>query len=132
MAKKYTKDEVLEAIEGSAGILLTVSKRLQCTWDTAERWVNKWEETKTALKNENEKVLDMAEGQVLKAVQSGDLQTAKWVLARKGKERGWGEDNSLKLVNDDPLNINLTGDTMSAEELQSATDVEITGTEDGE
>lgn len=132
MAKKYTKDQVLEAIEGSAGILLTVSKRLQCTWDTAERWVNKWEETKTALKNENEKVLDMAEGQVLKAVQGGDLQTAKWVLARKGKERGWGEDNSLKLVNDDPLRIDLTGDTMTPEELTEAPDVEITGTGDGE
>lgn len=132
MARKYTKDEVLDAIEGSAGILLTVSKRLQCTWDTAQRWVNKWEETKTALKNEGEKVLDMAEGQVLKAVQAGDLQTAKWVLARKGKERGWGEDNSLKLVNDDPLRIDLTGDTMTPEELTEATDVEITGTGDGE
>ena len=132
MAHKYTKDEVLDAIEGSAGILLTVAKRLQCTWDTAQRWVNKWEETKTALKNETEKVLDMAEGQVYKAIQANDLQTAKWVLSRKGKERGWGEDNSLKLVNDDPLNINLTGDTMTAEELQNATDVEITGTGDGE
>lgn len=133
MAHKYTKDEVLEAIEGSAGILLTVAKRLQCTWDTAQRWVNKWEETKTALKNENEKVLDMAEGQVYKAIQANDLQTAKWVLARKGKERGWGEDNSLKLVNDDPLRIDLTGDTMTPEELTEATDVEITGTgEDGE
>lgn len=132
MARKYTKDEVLEAIEGSAGILLTVSKRLQCTWDTAQRWINKWEETKTALKNEGEKVLDMAEGQVYKAIQANDLQTAKWVLARKGKERGWGEDNSLKLVNDDPLRIDLTGDTMSAEELNEATDVEITGTGDAE
>ena len=132
MAKKYTKDEVLDAIEGSAGILLTISKRLQCTWDTAQRWVNKWEETKTALKNENEKVLDMAEGQVYKAIQANDLQTAKWVLSRKGKERGWGEDNSLKLVNDDPLRIDLTGDTMTPEELTEATDVEITGTRDGE
>ena len=132
MAKKYTKDEVLDAIEGSAGILLTISKRLQCTWDTAQRWVNKWEETKVALKNEGEKVLDMAEGQVLKAVQGGDLQTAKWVLARKGKERGWGEDNSLKLVNTDPLRIDLTGEPMTAEELQDSTDVEVTGLGDGE
>ena len=127
MAKHYTKEEVIDAIEGSAGIILTVSKRLKCTWDTAERWINKWEDTRVAFKNEGEKVLDMAEGQVLKAVNAGDLQTAKWVLSRKGKARGWGEDNSLKLVNEDPLNINLTGETMTAEELSGSADVEVTG-----
>lgn len=130
MARKYTKEQILEAIEGSAGIILTISKRLQCTWDTADRWINKWEETKTAYQNENEKVLDIAEGQVIKAVQGGDLQTAKWVLSRKGKTRGWGEDNSLKLVNEDPLNINLNGDMTSQEDLLNSSMVEVSN-EDG-
>ncbi len=127
MAHHYTKELVLEAIEGCAGIVQTVANRLECTWDTAERWINKWEDTRTAMKNENEKVLDMAEGQVLKAVKGGDLQTAKWLLSRKGKARGWGEDNSLKLANDDPLKVDISGEPMSAEDLAGSADIEVTG-----
>lgn len=132
MAHHYTKEEVLDAIAGSAGIVLTIANRLKCTWDTAQRWIGKWKETEIAFQNEGEKVLDIAEGQVIKAINAGDLQTAKWVLSRKGKARGWNEDNTLKLTNGDPLNINLTGETMTAEELMNSGDVEITGDGDTE
>lgn len=123
MAKNYTKQEVLDAIEGSVGIILTVSKRLQCTWDTAKRWIERWEETRRAFSSETEKILDLAEGQVFKAVQNGDIATAKWVLARKGRHRGYDETAMLKVDDSNPLNINFSG--ISAEEILAADNVEI-------
>lgn len=125
MAKNYTKAEVLEAVEGSVGIVLTVSKRLNCSWETAKKWIERWEETRTAFASETEKILDLAEGQVFKAVQSGDIATAKWVLARKGRSRGYDESSMLKLDNSDPLNINLSGDMETAQALSNSATVEI-------
>lgn len=125
MARHYTKEQVLEAINGSVGIILTVSKRLDCTWETAKNWVNRWEETRVAFASETEKILDVAEGQVFKAVQNGDITTAKWILSRKGKHRGWNEDNTLKLANGDPLNITLGGEMLTREQIEAAGNVEI-------
>lgn len=122
--KNITKDQVLEAINGSVGITLTVANRLNCTWATAKSLIERWEETREAFQSETEKILDLAEGQVFKAVQAGDIATAKWVLARKGRQRGY--DESAILVNNrEPLNINITGEMMSQEQLQNSSGVEI-------
>ena len=56
------KEEVLEAIKGSGGIVSTVSKRIDCQWHTAKKYINKWDETKAAFDDEREAILDMAEG----------------------------------------------------------------------
>lgn len=123
MARHYTKDQVLEAIDGSVGITLTVAQRLECTWETAKNWINRWEETRVAFASETEKILDVAEGKVFKAIKDGDIATAKWVLARKGRHRGYDETTMLKVDDSNPLNINFNG--LSAEEITAADNVEI-------
>lgn len=123
MARHYTKEQVLEAIDGSVGITLTVAQRLECTWETAKNWINRWEETRVAFASETEKILDVAEGKVFKAIKDGDIATAKWVLARKGRHRGYDETAMLKVDDSNPLNINFNG--LSAEEITAADNVEI-------
>lgn len=126
------KETVLEAIDGSAGIVLTVSHRLGCSWDTARNLINRWAETKKAFNSEIEKILDLAEGQVFKAIKDGDISTAKWVLARKGRQRGYEDTPTIRLDSSDPLNINFTGEnSISKEELTGASNVEL-GKGDGE
>lgn len=137
MAHNLTKDEVLEAVRGSNGIITNVQRKLEASrgqkisWDTTAKYVDKWEETKVALQSEKEAVLDMAEHNILKdIIDRHDVGTSKWYLRMKGKERGYEDTAALRLDGTDPLNINLTGETMTAEELAGSTDVEITG--DGE
>ena len=48
MAKNYSLETMLQAIEGSGGITLTVATRLQCDWITAKRYIQKWETTRMA------------------------------------------------------------------------------------
>ena len=127
MAKHYTKDQVLEAIKGSNGIISTIASLLRCDWNTAARWIDKWEDTKTALQNEKKKTLDVAENVIFGALQAKDVQTAKWYLAMKGKDRGYVERQETTIKNADPLNINFAGGDMTAEEIAAQDNVEIGG-----
>lgn len=112
---KYSKNTVLEAIKGSGGIVTTVSKRLGCEWITAKRYIEKFEETKRAMLDEEETILDMAEGAVFKSIQEGNTQDAKWLLSTKGKERGFSErlEKTIRGDKDAPLGIavNVNFDT---------------------
>ena len=123
----FTKDQVLEAIKGSYGIVLTVAGRLHCESRTAKRFIDKWEETRGAFEDEGNHILDICEGKVYKSAMEGDINTAKWILSRKGKSRGWGDDAVLKLNNDEPLNINFTGTEPTAAEIAAQDNVEIGG-----
>ena len=140
MAKKLnvTKEQLLEAIEGSQGLVSKIQRKLEAAigekicWDTVDKLVHKWEETETAVKAEKEAMLDIAENNIFKEMVNGDTATSKWYLRMKGKDRGYEDSTKLELNGTDPLNINLTGDTMTAEELAKSADVEITGDGDTE
>lgn len=89
--KKYKKENILEAIKGSGAIINTIAKRLGCEWITAKKYIEMWPETKQAYSDEEETVLDMCESTLYSSVKSGDTQSAKWILATKGKRRGFTE-----------------------------------------
>lgn len=123
--KNMDKNRVLDAIKNSQGIISVVAKRLGCAWDTAESLCNRWEETRVALRNESEFVLDMAESVVFKSINNGSEANAKWLLALKGKHRGYDPQATLKVDNGEPLNIRFDG--LSREEITTADNVEIGG-----
>lgn len=134
MAKDITKAQMLEAIRGSNGITTNVQRKLEAargekiSWDTTQKYIDKWDETRTAVKSEKEAMLDYAEHNILRdIVERHDVGTSKWYLKMKGKERGYEDTPTIQLANEDPLNINLTGDTMSAEALKESADIEVTG-----
>ena len=133
MAHKISKEQMLEAIQGSQGLVSKIQRKLEAilgekiSWDTTEKWIHKWEEAETAVKNEKEAMLDIAENNIFKDMVNGDTATSKWYLRMKGKERGYEDTPTLQLANEDPLRIDLTGDLMTAEELAASDEVEITG-----
>jgi hypothetical protein len=124
--KNTDKKTVLAAIENSQGIISVIAKRLGCAWDTAESLCNRWEETREALNNEREFVLDMAESVIFKSINNGSEANAKWLLALKGKHRGYDPQATLKVDNGEPLNIRFDG--LSRDEIAAADNVEIGGT----
>ncbi len=107
--QRLPKETVLEAIRGSGGTILPIMTRLGLkNWKTCRKLVLKWQETKEAFEAEAEITLDVAEAQVRKAIYSGDLGTAKWYLAKKGKDRGYADDLP-GMNNDEPLKIEFSG-----------------------
>ena len=100
-------EAILEAINGSGGIITSIANKLGCAWDTANKYVNKNEKTRTAYRNEKEKILDLSENVVYQSIKNGNTQDAKWVLSTLGKKRGFGDsepvaeiDNEIKIVVD--------------------------------
>lgn len=89
--KNYTKEEVLNAIEKTHGFINEVARELKCNWHTAHKVINQHEETRQALEEKSEIILDKAEGNIYNAVESGDISLSKWILQTKGKARGYTE-----------------------------------------
>ena len=87
MGKGYTKTQVLEAIETSGGVMAVVQRRLGCaSWETARKYVEKWKETQAAFHAESCIVNDLARSVIIKDIQGGNVQTAKWWLERRVRE----------------------------------------------
>ena len=84
--KNYTKEEIIEAIKDSGGIVLNVANELGCSWYTAERYINMYEETKQAFKDEDSTLKDQAKRNVKRAIENGDIDLTKWFLARRDKD----------------------------------------------
>ena len=105
--KKYTQQNVLEAIKGSGAIVSTVARRLGCEWITAKRYIEAWEDTAQAFKDEEETILDMAESKLYEAIQKDDIQAAKWLLSTKGKRRGYSERHEITGANSEPIRIEV-------------------------
>ena len=105
---KYTTEDLLKAISGSAGIMSTIADRMQCAWHTARTHIEANEEASQALLNETEGVLDMAEGKLFLAVESGDSQMIKYLLSTKGKKRGYTERKEMDFGDDRDISIKVT------------------------
>ncbi|GIV50648.1 MAG: hypothetical protein KatS3mg038_3386 [Candidatus Kapaibacterium sp.] len=95
----YTIKEILTAIEGSGGITSAVAQRLDCDWRTADKYIKKWDATRAAFEAERERVLDLAETTIVRAIRDGDVGAAKWYLSRMGRHRGWGDDVAINTGN---------------------------------
>lgn len=82
----YTAEQFIKAIPGTGGIISTIAKRVGCDWHTADDWLRNKPTVNRAWQDEREAVADMAESVIVKNMQEGDVQTAKWLLERLRKE----------------------------------------------
>lgn len=101
LRKQPTKAELLNAIKDSNGIISTIAKRLNVSWDTARKYIKKDADAVREYENERNGILDLAENVIIDALQKNDISTAKWILQIKGKSRGYTGEDADTL--DDPL-----------------------------
>ena len=85
-------------IPGSGGIISTIAKRVGCDWWTARRHIDRSPKLTRLYDNENEAVLDLAESELIKAIKDGNTQDAKWLLSKKGKARGYGDESRQEII----------------------------------
>jgi hypothetical protein len=83
----FTAKQFIAAIPGSGGIISTIAKRVGCDWDTAKKYLTEMPTVNQAWENEKERVDDMAESTLIKSIQEGNTQDAKWWLARVRREK---------------------------------------------
>ena len=94
---KVKTADLLEAIKGSGGIVSTISKRLGVAWNTAKSAIDANEAALIAYNDEQQIILDMAEGVLYGSIKEKDVQSAKWLLATKARDRGFGDKQEIEL-----------------------------------
>ena len=110
--KKYKKQDILDAIKGSYGIVSNVAANLCCDWHTASDYINTWPDTQEALQEEREAYLDLTENACVDRIKNGDGQMIRFVLATIGKKRGYSttEETSAETAGaDTEVNISVEG-----------------------
>ncbi len=89
--QKFRVEQFLIAIPKTGGIVSTIAGRVGCSWATARKFIDTHPTVLTAYRDECETVLDMAESKLITAMNDGEIESVKWYLARKGKDRGYSE-----------------------------------------
>lgn len=87
---KLTVAKVRLAIENTGAIRTAMAKHLGVARATLYKFLNEHPELKTEIHDVEEQTIDLAEGQVLKAIKDMDMSTVRWFLDRKAKHRGYG------------------------------------------
>lgn len=107
--KIYKKADIFEAIKGSGDIVTTIALALNCDWHTAKAHIEKYEETREAFEGETETGLDLVEGKAYAQAKNGDGAMIHFILATKGRKRGYGEAVPQELDNtvDNELTIEI-------------------------
>jgi hypothetical protein len=93
---KHTPQDVITAIQGSAGIKSSIARKLGVSRFTVDNYLKRWKAVQDAYDEECEGIIDMTESTVLKAIKEGDVGTAKWYLAHKAKSRGYVSRQELE------------------------------------
>jgi len=110
MAKqRYSAEQVIEAIRKSRGLLSVVAQRLGCTRQTVENYVKRYPTVDRAVKEERQKVIDVAEGKLFEKLQSGESWAIQFILKTLGKERGYTERTEVTGAEGGAMVIKYTG-----------------------
>ena len=94
--KNFTEEQVLAAVQNSGGLVQRVAEKLDCSWQTARTYIDRYPVARLELDTETQVLLDTAENVVHEALKAGDIQAAKWFLTTKGKDRGYADRLELE------------------------------------
>jgi len=93
--RQYSVHEVIDAIEGSFGIVTAIAQKLGCSRSTVYRYIDESVMVRQALEVERQRHVDLAEAKSLELIRAGDGSQVRFVLSRLGKDRGWVERKEL-------------------------------------
>ena len=105
MARKeeYTVEQVIEALQKTAGVKSQAARRLGCDRMTIHRYCERYPEINQAYKNERESLIDVGESKLIKMVQdeghSHHYNSVRFLLQTIGRERGWNENYEVDIAN---------------------------------
>jgi transposase len=106
-SRRPSNATMLKAIKGSHGIVSVVAKRLGVEWHTANTYIRADEETLQALRDEEEKVSDAAENQLVRKINSGDPWAVKFWLTTKARKRGFVSKAEIAGEIDGEINVTI-------------------------
>ena len=104
-ATRYTSDQIEEALRASAGIRSVAARKLGCSPTTVGKYIERYKKLRSVIAEVVDETLDLAEGQMLKAIGDGNMTAIIFYLKTKGKNRGYVERTELSGKEGGPIEI---------------------------
>ena len=103
--KKPNNKTIIEALEATAGMVTYTAKKLDVSYVTLWKWMNKSPELQQALKAIKESHIDLAETKLLQNVKGGDPGSIFFYLKCIAKDRGYVEKQQIEHSGDMTINV---------------------------
>jgi hypothetical protein len=91
---RFKIKDVIAALQQTRGIKLAAARLIGCDRSTIDRYVRRYPTVAAAKDEASEGLLDIAEANIARAIQSGDLGMSQWFLIQKGKGRSYGKQEN--------------------------------------
>jgi transposase-like protein len=108
--RKYTKQQVVDALAESMGMISPAARKLGCSRNTVSSYMKEYPEIAEAIEDANEEVNDIAELKLLDAIKRGEAWAICFRLKTKAKHRGYSERAELAGAGGKPIAIKLVYD----------------------
>lgn len=89
--EQYTAQQMIDALLATRGMTTLAAKRLGCSWNTVNRYIEKYPTVKAAQIEAQEQSGDMVELKLLERVQAGDTTAIIFALKTRYRDRGYNE-----------------------------------------
>jgi hypothetical protein len=124
-ARKHITIAALKAaLKANAAIYTLAAEELGVTRQTVRQRVERSPALKTFVAEVEAAIIDTAEGNVMTQIKGGDVQTSKWLLERKARERGYATrvENEHRIADDqlEAIVASLGGDVEALTALKAA------------
>ena len=85
----WTTADMADAIRETAGIKTAAARRLGCHVMTIDRYIERYPTVAAAYTEARAGIVDMAESVLVRRLNAGEWDAAKFVLTTLGRDRGW-------------------------------------------
>ena len=108
--RKYTQEQVIEALEQSKGLIAPAARALGCSMDTIRTYLEEYTAVAQAKLDQREAVTDMAENALYAAILRGEAWAICFYLKCMAKDRGYVEKAEISGPGGKPISIKLVYD----------------------
>lgn len=111
--KRYTRKQMIEAIEQSRGIIAGAARFLGCSRNTVTKWIDQDEKVREAYEDQKQTTGDEMEGRLLKICRTeghaDQFKAIRFYLRTVHRDRGYGDKSLEEKQEQQPIIISMTG-----------------------
>ena len=104
---RFTAEQIIDAIQRSKGMITVAAQMLRCKPQTVRNYMGRYPTIETVLREERERMTDIAELALYKAIQDGEAWAVSLYLKTQGKGRGYVERQELTGPNGAPIEMTV-------------------------
>ena len=122
----YSAKQIIEALEDTKGMKTLAAKKLGCSYNTIQRYINEYPTVKEAYEKAHNLMGDAVELKLYEKAMSGDTTAMIFMLKTKFKERGYVERKEVTGKDGEAMEHTHSGkiqfENMSDDELDNLLD----------